>query len=87
MSSLDLDFDPSKLDLGDLMDKSQRGIDMVKDMHSKIEGLNNPMINEGLNKIKDIEMLNQLKDIDLNDVKKNVDDMKNKAEGFFKMFG
>jgi hypothetical protein len=53
-----LDIDPTNLDLGDLMDKGQKGMDMVKNMHEKIEGLNNPMINEGINKLKDNEMLN-----------------------------
>ena len=74
------------MDLGDLVDKGQKGIDMVKDIHNKIEGLNNPMINEGLKTIKDNEMMNKLKDIDLNEVKQNVDAVKDKAEGFFKLF-
>lgn len=74
------------MDFGDLVDKSQKGIDMVKDMHNKMEGLNNPMINQGLDLMKDNEMINKLKDIDLNEVKQNVDAVKNKAEGFFKLF-
>lgn len=74
------------MDLGDLVNKGQKGIDMVKDMHDKIEGLNNPMINEGLKTIKSNEMINKLNDIDLNEVKQNVDAVKDKAQGFFKLF-
>jgi len=66
---------------------------MVKDFHGKIEALDYPLLNEAVNKIKDNEMLGKLKDIDvgaINDNIKNlganVDDMKNKAEGLFKLF-
>lgn len=57
LNNFEIPEDMQNMDINDLVDKSQKGIDMVKDMHNKIEGLNNPMINEGLKTIKDNEMV------------------------------
>lgn len=57
LNNFEIPEDMQNMDFGDLVDKGQKGIDMVKDMHDKIEGLNNPMINEGLKTIKDNEMI------------------------------
>jgi len=78
------------MDFGDLVDKGQKGIDMVKNVHSMIEGVDHPLLNDAIKTINDNtrtnEMINKLKDVDLNEVKKNIDATKKHAEGFFKMF-
>lgn len=94
ISALDeLNLNPKDLSINDidsLMDHGQKGIDMVKNIHSQIEGLDNPKIQDGLKKLnaftKDNEVLNKLKELDLNEVKSKVEGLKDTAETMFKLF-
>ena len=79
-------MDPTKMDLGDMLDKGQLGIEMIKNADEAIKSLNNPLISDAVNKMNDNEMMKKLKDVDLNEIKNKADDLKKGAEGLFKLF-
>jgi len=91
-----MDFDPSNMNLEDIsqiMEKGQKGVDMVKDVHSKIEDLNNPFLNEAVNKVKNHELIGKMKDVDLGELQDKIknfgsqmDDTKKKVEGLMNFF-
>ena len=79
-------LDPTKMDLGNILDQGQLGIDMIKNADEAIKSLNNPMINDVVNKMNDNEMMKKLKDVDLNEIKNKADNLKKGAEGLFNLF-
>lgn len=79
-------LDPNNMDLGQILDQGQLGLEMIKNADEAIKSLNNPMINEAVNKMNDNEMMKKLKDVDLNEIKNKADDLKKGAEGLFKLF-
>lgn len=71
--------DPSKMDLGNILDQGQMGLDMLKNADEAIKSLNNPLLNEVSSKVNDNEMMKKLKDVDLNEIKNKADDIKKGA--------
>ena len=83
-------MDPTKMDLGAILDQGQLGLEMLKNADDAIKSLNNPMIDEARKSLGGDEIMGMASKIseklDINEIKDKADQLNKGMEGLFNLF-